>query len=112
MTLTVFVTATKLWLTLLTILTLRILYRVQFENISHHCENGHIVESCEITAAFRPSAGCSSNAETYCWYIMLRSRYINIKGWTIQPKLDRTDPVKSAASESAVQYRSDTDSDL
>ena len=34
------------------------------------------------------------------------------KGRTIQPKLDRTDPVKSAASESAIQYRSDTDSDL
>ena len=32
---------------------------------------------------------------------------------TIQPKkLDRTDPVKSAASESAIQYRSHTDSDL
>jgi len=35
-----------------------------------------------------------------------------IKGRTIQPKLDWTDPVKWAASESAVQYRSDTDSDL
>ena len=35
-----------------------------------------------------------------------------IKGRTIQPKLDRTDPVKSAASESAIQYRSDTNSDL
>jgi len=34
------------------------------------------------------------------------------KGRTIQPKLDRTDPVKSAVSESAVQYRSSTDSDL
>jgi len=34
------------------------------------------------------------------------------KGRTIQPKLDRTDPVKSAVSESAVQYRSNTDSDL
>jgi len=34
------------------------------------------------------------------------------KGRTIQPKLDRTDPVKSAASESAIQYQSDTDSDL
>jgi len=34
------------------------------------------------------------------------------RGWTIQPKLDRTDPVKSAASESAIQYRSDTESDL
>jgi len=30
----------------------------------------------------------------------------------IQPKLDRTDPAKSAASKSAIQYRSDTDSDL
>jgi len=28
------------------------------------------------------------------------------------PKLDRTDPVKSAASESAIQCRSDTNSDL
>ena len=35
--------------------------------------------------------------------------FLDIKGRTIQPKLDRTDPVKSAASESAVQYRSDTD---
>ena len=34
------------------------------------------------------------------------------KGRAIQPKLDQTDPVKSAASESAVQYRSDTNSDL
>jgi len=40
------------------------------------------------------------------------SSSIIIKGRTIQPKLDRTDPVKSAASESAIQYRSDTDSDL
>ena len=31
---------------------------------------------------------------------------MTIKGQTIQPKLDRTDPVKSAASESAIQYRS------
>jgi len=29
------------------------------------------------------------------------------KGWTIQPKLDRTDPVKSATFESAIQFRSD-----
>ena len=36
-------------------------------------------------------------------------RYLDIKGRTIQPKLDWTDPVKSAASESADQYRSDTD---
>jgi len=34
---------------------------------------------------------------------------ILFKGRTIQPKLDRTDPVKSATSESAIQYRSDTD---
>jgi len=38
--------------------------------------------------------------------------WMQTKGWTIQPKLDRTDPVKLAPSESAIQYRSDTDSDL
>jgi len=38
--------------------------------------------------------------------------YAKGKGRTIQPKLDRTDPVKSAASESAIQYQSHTDSDL
>jgi len=39
---------------------------MQFENISISCENGHIVESCQITAAVAPSAGCtgSSKAET------------------------------------------------
>jgi len=37
---------------------------------------------------------------------------IHAKGRTIQPKLDRTDPLKWAASESAIQYRSDTDSYL
>jgi len=37
---------------------------------------------------------------------------VTTKGRTIQPKLDRTDPVKSAVSESAVQYRYSTDSDL
>ena len=37
---------------------------------------------------------------------------IHIKSRAIQPKLDRTDPVKSAASKSAIEYRSDTDSDL
>jgi len=39
--------------------------RMQFENISIRYENGHIVESCEITAAVAPSAGCtgSSNAD-------------------------------------------------
>jgi len=30
---------------------------MQFENISIHCENRHIVESCEITASVAPSAG-------------------------------------------------------
>ena len=39
-------------------------------------------------------------------------RDVATKGRTIQPKLDRTDPVKSATSESAIKYRSDTDSDL
>jgi len=34
--------------------------RMQFENISIDCENGHIVESCEIIAAAAPSAGCGS----------------------------------------------------
>jgi len=29
---------------------------MQFENISMHCENGHIVESCEITATVTPYA--------------------------------------------------------
>jgi len=33
---------------------------MQFENISIHCENGHIVESCEITATVTPPA------EWYC----------------------------------------------
>jgi len=30
---------------------------MQFENISIHCENGHIVENCEITATVAPSGG-------------------------------------------------------
>jgi len=34
---------------------------MQFENISIHCENGHIVESCEVTATVTPSATWSSN---------------------------------------------------
>jgi len=34
---------------------------MQFENISIRCENGHIVESCDITATFATSAGWSSN---------------------------------------------------
>jgi len=34
---------------------------MQFENISIHCENGHIVESCEITATAAPPAWWSSN---------------------------------------------------
>jgi len=34
---------------------------MQFENISIHCENGHIVESSEITATVAPSARWSSN---------------------------------------------------
>jgi len=33
---------------------------MQFENISIHCENGHILESCEVTATVMPSA------EWYC----------------------------------------------
>jgi len=35
---------------------------MQFENISIHCENRHIVDSCEITATVAPSAGWSCNA--------------------------------------------------
>jgi len=35
---------------------------MQFENISIHCENTHIVEGCEITATVAPSAGWSCNA--------------------------------------------------
>jgi len=38
---------------------------MQFENISIHCENGHIVESCERTATVAPFAGQSSNGEKY-----------------------------------------------
>jgi len=34
---------------------------MQFENISIHCENGHIVESCEITATVAPSADWHCN---------------------------------------------------
>jgi len=37
---------------------------------------------------------------------------VNCKSRTIQPKLDHTNPVKLAVSESAIQCRSDTDSDL
>jgi len=42
----------------------------------------------------------------------LFKRSLETKGWMIQPKLHQTDPVKSATSESAVQYRSDNVSDL
>jgi len=44
--------------------------------------------------------------------LMVPTCGIDTKGRTIQPKLDRTDPVKSAASKSAIQYRSGTDSGL
>jgi len=50
---------------------------MQFENISIYCENGHIVESCEITATVTPSVDsndivivhtlCSSS--TYTTYL-------------------------------------------
>jgi len=43
--------------------------------------------------------------------IMAEKQLAYIKGRTVQPKLDRTDPVKSVASKSAIQYRSDTNSD-
>jgi len=46
------------------------------------------------------------------WTITVIVCYAKGKGRTIQPKLDRTDPVKSAASESAIPYGSHTDSDL
>jgi len=36
---------------------------MQFENISIHCQNGHAVESCGITATVAPSPEWSSNAE-------------------------------------------------
>jgi len=39
---------------------------MQFENIIIHCENGHIVESCEITATVTPSAEWHCN----CPYVM------------------------------------------
>jgi len=41
---------------------------MQFENISIHCENGHIVETCEITATVAPSAGRNCSGEnTLCY---------------------------------------------
>ena len=58
----------------------------------------------------KPRRGvCTSQdrLDSETWRHRLRS-----KGRTIQPELDPTDPVKSAVSESAVQYRSNTDSDL
>jgi len=42
---------------------------MQFENISIHCENGHIVESCEITATVAPSADASCSCSTYTTYL-------------------------------------------
>jgi len=36
---------------------------MQFENISIHCQNGHILESCEITATAVPSPGSSNVAK-------------------------------------------------
>jgi len=39
---------------------------MQFQNISIHCENGHIVESCEITATVTPSVKWHCN----CPYVM------------------------------------------
>ena len=45
-------------------------------------------------------------------YWINQNNILNNKGRTIQPKLDRTDPVKSAVTESAVKYWSNTDSDL
>jgi len=48
---------------------------MQFENISIHCENGNIVESCEITAAVAPSPEWSSDAEnsadTLCYILCI-----------------------------------------
>jgi len=42
---------------------------MQFENISIHCENGHIVQSCEITATVAPSAVTLSSRSTYTTYL-------------------------------------------
>jgi len=42
---------------------------MQFENISIRCENGHIVESCEITATVAPSADMLCSRSTYTTYI-------------------------------------------
>jgi len=64
MKLTVFFSATKLWLTHTDLKNRSLIIRMQFENISIHCENGHTVESCEITDTVALSARCSSNAET------------------------------------------------
>ena len=46
------------------------------------------------------------------WTITVIVCYAKGKGRTIQTKLDQADPVRSAASKSAIQYRSHTDSDL
>jgi len=44
---------------------------MQFENIIIHCENGHIVESCEITATVVPSADWHCNRPELHGYVML-----------------------------------------
>jgi len=42
---------------------------MHFKNISIHCENGHIVESCEITATVVPSADTLCSSSTHTTYI-------------------------------------------
>jgi len=42
---------------------------MQFENISIHCENGHIVKSCEITATVVPSANTLCSRSTYTTHL-------------------------------------------
>jgi len=42
---------------------------MQFENISIHCVNGHIVENCEITATVVPSADTLCSRSKYTAYL-------------------------------------------
>jgi len=46
---------------------------MQFENISIHCENTHIVESCEITAAVAHLSDeaimLQNSADTLCYVL-------------------------------------------
>ena len=46
---------------------------MQFENISMHCENRHIVESCEITDTVAPDEVLmvQSSTDMLCYFLFM-----------------------------------------